>query len=103
MQFVDSASQIEGEKEPNIENPTLEKQLELEENPHVEPMDIDEPDPTRPRRSARISARNAHGLDYDKVETNIAFYLTEFNVHYAEDVGDPVTFKDVLNHPLRDD
>ena len=41
-----------------------------------------------------------YGLDYDKIETNIAFYLTEFNVHYAEDVGDPVTFKDVLNHPL---
>ena len=85
LQFVNSALQIEREKEPNIENPTLEKQLELKENPHLEPMDINDPDPTGPRRSTRISACKARGLDYDKVETNIAFYLTEFNTHYIED------------------
>lgn len=52
LQFVDSTIQIEGEKEPNIENPTLEKQLELEENPHIElkvvtgaPADLPAPDP----------------------------------------------------------
>ena len=52
--------------------------------------------PARGRRKAR-------GLDYDEVETNIAFYLTEFNAYYAEDVGDPVTYNDVLNHPLKAD
>lgn len=103
VQFVDSTAQIEGEKEPNIENLDTEKQLELEDNPHIEPMDIDEPEPSGPRRSVRIAERTARGLEYDEVETNIAFYLTEFNVYYSEDVGDPVTFKDVLTHPLRDD
>jgi hypothetical protein len=32
----------------------------------------------------------------------IAFYLSEFNVYYADNVGDPISFKDVLKHPLRD-
>jgi hypothetical protein len=40
---------------------------------------------------------------YDEVNTNIAFYLTEFNASYAIDVGDPVNYKDVLNHLLKDD
>ena len=66
-------------------------------------MDIDKPDPTGPRQSTRISACKTRGLDYYKVETNIAFYLREFNAHYAKDVGDPITFRDVLNHPLCND
>lgn len=105
VQFVDSTAQIEGEKEPNLEPLPVDKQLELEDNPHVEPMDIDEPEPTGPKCSTRIpkASRRARGLQYDKVDTNIAFYLTEFNASYAIDVGDPTSFNDVLNHPLKDD
>jgi hypothetical protein len=105
LQFVDSSAQIEGEKEPNLKPPTPELQQELKENPHVEPMDIDKLDPTGPRCSDRtpVQLRKSRGLMYNKVDTNIVFYLTEFNASYAIDVGDPVNYKDVLNHPLKDD
>ena len=104
LQFVDASTQIEGEKEPNIENITTEKQLEMEKNPHIEPMDIDEPEPTGPRHSKRLielTEHHAHGLAYDEVNVNIAFFLTKFNGYYSEVVGDPVTYKDVLKHPLK--
>lgn len=42
LQFVDSTVQIEGEKEPNVNVPTLDLQLTLEDNPHIEPMELDE-------------------------------------------------------------
>ena len=78
---------------------------DIEENPHVKPMDIDEPDPTGPRRSTRniIPSRKAQGLLYDEVETNIAYYLMEFNAFYSIDVSDPTNYKDVLDHPLKND
>ena len=109
VQFVDNMSQIEGEQQlPN----NLQPQTETE-NPNTNaqtndvPMDVDEPTTTTPplRRSERqrTSTRKARGLDYDEVDVNLAFYLTEFNAYYAEDVGDPIQFKDVLEHPLKDD
>jgi hypothetical protein len=105
LQFVDSSTRIEGEKEPNLEPLTPELQQEIEENPHVEPIEINEPDSTGPRRSEQtpIPSRKSKGLMYNEVEQNITFYLTEFNASYAIDVGDPVNYKDVLNHPLKDD
>ena len=89
---MDSTAQIEGEREPNLEPLTTEKLHDIEENPHVEPMNINEPDPTGLRQSTRtiIPSRKAQGLLYDEVETNIAYYLTEFNAFYSIDVSDPV-------------
>ncbi|KAF5329906.1 hypothetical protein D9758_018258 [Tetrapyrgos nigripes] len=69
-------------------------------NTNLNQMDVDEDEtkqPDGPRRSKRI--QEARGLLYDEVEQNIAFFLTEFNVYYADNVGDPISFKDVLNHP----
>jgi hypothetical protein len=105
LQFVDSSTRIEGEKEPNFKPPTPELQQELKENPHIEPMDINEPDPTGPRHSDRTPVQlcKSQGLMYDKVDTNITFYLTEFNVLYVIDVSDLINYKDVLNHPLKED
>jgi hypothetical protein len=105
LQFMESSAQIEGEKELNLELPTPELQQELEENSHVKPMDIDKPDSTGPRHSDRtpVQSCKSRGLMYDEVDTNIAFYFTEFNASYAIDVSDPVNYKDILNHSLKDD
>jgi hypothetical protein len=108
LQFLNT-SQVEGE----LQNQNPEETLELEdettnENPtpqvnEPEPMDVDKDEntqPTGPHRSLRI--KEARGLLYDEVDQNIAFYLSEFNVYYANNVGDPISFKDVLKHPLRE-
>ncbi|KAF5329913.1 hypothetical protein D9758_018250 [Tetrapyrgos nigripes] len=110
LQFLTSKSQVEGElQNKNLQNKNQEPLETTEENTtetptsqehEPEPMDVDEDEtkqPDGPRRSKRI--QEARGLLYDEVEQNIAFFLTEFNVYYADNVGDPISFKDVLNHP----
>lgn len=102
VQFLNSTSQIEEERPlQNPHNP------EIPDNQTSDtPMDVDQEEETSTtlRKSTRehTTTRKACGLDYDEVETHLAFYLTEFNAYYLENVGDPVTFKDVLNHPLKD-
>jgi hypothetical protein len=75
------------------------------------PIDIDNLENTKiitttknPCRSKqeRKSTYKACSLDYDENKVNIAFYLSEFNAYYIEDIGDPVTFQNVLDHPLKD-
>ncbi|KAF5343860.1 hypothetical protein D9758_015894 [Tetrapyrgos nigripes] len=108
LQFLTSKSQVEGELQNKNQEPLETTEENTTETPtsqehEPEPMDVDEDEtkqPDGPRRSKRI--REARGLLYDEVEQNIAFFLTEFNVYYADNVGDPISFKDVLNHPQRD-
>ncbi|KAF5341293.1 hypothetical protein D9758_016652 [Tetrapyrgos nigripes] len=105
LQFLMSKSQVEGELQNKNQEPLETTEENTNETPtsqehEPEPMDVDEDEtkqPDGPRRSKRI--REARGLLYDEVEQNIAFFLTEFNVYYADNVGDPISFKDVLNHP----
>ncbi|KAF5374382.1 hypothetical protein D9758_004567 [Tetrapyrgos nigripes] len=108
LQFLTSKSQVEGELQNKNQEPLETTEENTTETPtsqehEPEPMDVDEDEtkqPDGPRRSKRI--QEARGLLYDEVEQNIAFFLTEFNVYYADNVGDPISFKDVLNHPQRD-
>ncbi|KAF5334108.1 hypothetical protein D9758_016083 [Tetrapyrgos nigripes] len=108
LQFLTSKSQVEGELQNKNQEPLETTEENTNETPtsqehEPEPMDVDEDEtkqPDGPRRSKRI--REARGLLYDEVEQNIAFFLTEFNVYYADNVGDPISFKDVLNHPQHD-
>ncbi|KAF5340147.1 hypothetical protein D9758_016860 [Tetrapyrgos nigripes] len=108
LQFLTSKSQVEGELQNKNQEPLETTEENTNETPtfqehEPEPMDVDEDEtkqPDGPRQSKRI--REARGLLYDEVEQNIAFFLTEFNVYYADNVGDPISFKDVLNHPQRD-
>lgn len=104
VQFLDSSSPIEGEQtttETEIQN-TSSQQNNNDTDIEMEDNTIN--DTETPRRSTRerIVTRKARGLDYDEVDVNLAFYLTEFNAYYSEDIGDPVTFNDVLKHPLKD-
>ncbi|KAF5337521.1 hypothetical protein D9758_016995 [Tetrapyrgos nigripes] len=105
LQFLMSKSQVEGELQNKNQEPLETTEENTNETPtsqehEPEPMDVDEDEtkqPDGPRRSKRI--QEARGLLYDEVEQNIAFFLTEFNVYYADNVGNPISFKDVLNHP----
>ncbi|KAF5332957.1 hypothetical protein D9758_016428 [Tetrapyrgos nigripes] len=109
VQFLTSKSQVEGELQNKNQEPLETTEENTNETPtsqehEPEPMDVDEDEtkqPDGPRRSKRI--QEARGLLYDEVEQNIAFFLTEFNVYYADNVGDPISFKDVLNHPQREE
>ncbi|KAF5343275.1 hypothetical protein D9758_016308 [Tetrapyrgos nigripes] len=108
LQFLTSKSQVEGELQNKNQEPLETTEENTNKTPipqehEPEPMDVDEDktiQPDGPRRSTRI--REARGLLYNEVEQNIAFFLTEFNVYYADNVGDPISFKDVLNHPQCD-
>lgn len=115
LRFLDFTSQVEGElKNQNTTElipdtpPTIPSSITQDTEPEPEPMDIDPEtitETTTLRRSTRVPvpSRKSRGLDYDEVDINIAFYLTEFNVYYADSVGDPITFQDVLNHPLKNE
>jgi hypothetical protein len=107
LQFVDPMSQIEGEiRTPKIieilsSTTTNDESMDNTESTEPELMDVD-PDTiitTTPRKSSRIASQKARGLLYDEVELNIMFYLTEFNVYYADNVGNPIAYKDTLIHP----
>ena len=115
VQFLDSTSQIEGETQiqNNQNQNSSDESMDVDTDtlPIDNPMDIDEelqPQDTLTRQEKRQSkrqktlTRRARGLDYDEVEPNLASFLTEFNAYYSEDIGDPVTFNDVLKHPLKD-
>lgn len=101
IQFVDDMSQIEGEELPQ-ENQTNDDRMDVD-TPQTTtiPFPVENKERRQSIRQKR-KTRKARGLEYDEVDTNVAFFLTEFNAYYADEVSDPVTFNDVLKHPYKD-